>query len=255
MRLLAVVQHSVANSLFTAQFEWNWPAAGRRRRRAGGLADGPRCHGGPHDPNRSGVISSERATGGDRHDHRDRARRRTSRRGVGRVDGRAGGHDDPHARDGRRAGGQLGPPRHADGDGARSPTRCGRTSCASTPTTRSGPNRDRFVLSIGHASTLLYALLHLAGREGGQPGLRAPRRAVGPARGPQALPPARLALPGPPGVPLDLGRRDDDRAARPGRGDLGRDGDRRPSGRRRTSTARASSSSTTTSTRCAATAT
>src|SRR5881227_436252 len=25
------------------------------------------------------------------------------------------------------------------------------------------PNRDRFVLSIGHASTLLYALLHLAG--------------------------------------------------------------------------------------------
>lgn len=26
------------------------------------------------------------------------------------------------------------------------------------------PNRDRFVLSIGHASTLLYALLHLTGR-------------------------------------------------------------------------------------------
>ena len=25
------------------------------------------------------------------------------------------------------------------------------------------PNRDRFVLSAGHASTLLYALLHLAG--------------------------------------------------------------------------------------------
>ena len=25
------------------------------------------------------------------------------------------------------------------------------------------PNRDRFVLSIGHASTLLYALLHLTG--------------------------------------------------------------------------------------------
>ncbi len=25
------------------------------------------------------------------------------------------------------------------------------------------PNRDRFVLSIGHASTLLYALLHLSG--------------------------------------------------------------------------------------------
>jgi len=25
------------------------------------------------------------------------------------------------------------------------------------------PNRDRFILSAGHASTLLYALLHLAG--------------------------------------------------------------------------------------------
>src|SRR5262249_37390167 len=25
------------------------------------------------------------------------------------------------------------------------------------------PNRDRFVLSVGHASTLLYALLHLTG--------------------------------------------------------------------------------------------
>ncbi len=25
------------------------------------------------------------------------------------------------------------------------------------------PNRDRFVLSIGHASTLLYAMLHLTG--------------------------------------------------------------------------------------------
>src|SRR5678815_1656952 len=26
------------------------------------------------------------------------------------------------------------------------------------------PNRDRFVLSVGHASTLLYSLLHLTGR-------------------------------------------------------------------------------------------
>ena len=29
------------------------------------------------------------------------------------------------------------------------------------------PNRDRFVLSVGHASMLLYAVLHLAGRGGG----------------------------------------------------------------------------------------
>ena len=40
-------------------------------------------------------------------------------------------------------------------------------------------NRDRFVLSAGHASTLLYSLLHLTGREGRQPGLRDARRAVG----------------------------------------------------------------------------
>ncbi|CAA9324722.1 MAG: Transketolase, partial [uncultured Microvirga sp.] len=31
------------------------------------------------------------------------------------------------------------------------------------------PNRDRFVLSVGHASLLLYALLHLAGVSSGQP--------------------------------------------------------------------------------------
>jgi transketolase len=32
------------------------------------------------------------------------------------------------------------------------------------------PNRDRFVLSNGHASMLLYAMLHLAGVKGGAPG-------------------------------------------------------------------------------------
>ena len=45
----------------------------------------------------------------------------------------------------------------------RSPTRSGSATSASTPPTRSGPNRDRFVLSAGHASMLLYSLLHLAG--------------------------------------------------------------------------------------------
>ena len=33
------------------------------------------------------------------------------------------------------------------------------------------PNRDRFVLSIGHASMLLYSLLHLTESPGGQQGL------------------------------------------------------------------------------------
>ena len=65
--------------------------------------------------------------------------------------------------DGRRAAGQFRPPRHADGLGARSSTRYGRTSCASNPTIQSGPNRDRFVLSNGHASMLLYAMLYLTG--------------------------------------------------------------------------------------------
>ena len=31
------------------------------------------------------------------------------------------------------------------------------------PDTPDWPNRDRFVLSVGHASMLLYALIHLAG--------------------------------------------------------------------------------------------
>jgi transketolase len=38
------------------------------------------------------------------------------------------------------------------------------------------PNRDRFILSIGHASTLLYALLHLTGVKAVNPEYE-PRRA------------------------------------------------------------------------------
>ena len=55
------------------------------------------------------------------------------------------------------------------------------------------PNRDRFVLSAGHASMLLYSLLHLAGVQGGRSRLRGRRRARGLARGHRELPPARLA--------------------------------------------------------------
>ena len=39
----------------------------------------------------------------------------------------------------------------------------GSASCATIPSQPIWPNRDRFVLSCGHASMLLYSLLHLAG--------------------------------------------------------------------------------------------
>ena len=39
------------------------------------------------------------------------------------------------------------------------------------------PNRDRFVLSAGHASMLLYSMLHLTGVQRREPAVRAARRA------------------------------------------------------------------------------
>ncbi len=88
------------------------------------------------------------------------------------------------------------------------------------------PNRDRFVLSAGHASMLLYSMLFLAGVQRVDADYDVARRARLLAARDRKLPPAALAHPGPPRVPLDLRGRDDDRAARPGHRDLGRDGDR-----------------------------
>src|ERR1700682_3093543 len=68
------------------------------------------------------------------------------------------------------------------------------------------PNRDRFVLSNGHASMLLYSLLHLTGV-----------KAV--SKDYETL--------GELSVPLEARRRDDDRAAGSGRVQLGRHGHRR----------------------------
>src|SRR3712207_9439480 len=53
------------------------------------------------------------------------------------------------------------------------------------------PNRDRFVLSAGHASTALYAMLHPSGRKAGNPGYPRPRELLGP-------PPVIKRLPPPP---------------------------------------------------------
>ena len=49
------------------------------------------------------------------------------------------------------------------------------------------PNRDRFVLSVGHASMLLYAMLHLSGVKAVNPKYETLGRFVGDAGGHQAL--------------------------------------------------------------------
>ena len=69
---------------------------------------------------------------------------------------------DPHVVDGRRAGSQLGAPRRADGPGPVAYCLWQRF-LRFDPQDPIWPNRDRFILSNGHASMLLYSLLHLTG--------------------------------------------------------------------------------------------
>ena len=83
------------------------------------------------------------------------------------------------------------------------------------------PDRDRFVLSAGHGSMLIYALLHLA------------RLREDDDRGDQALPPARLDHAGPSRELRHAGRGDHHRAARARARQRGRHGDRRAASRRR----------------------
>ncbi len=116
------------------------------------------------------------------------------------------------------------------------------------------PNRDRFVLSAGHASMLLYSLLHLTGVKAVNTEYEIAGRAVGHAGGHQALPPARQQVPRPSRVSLDLRRRDHHRAARPGRGHQRRHGHGRQVAGRAITTGPTSSCSTSTSTPSAATA-
>ena len=116
------------------------------------------------------------------------------------------------------------------------------------------PNRDRFVLSAGHASMLLYSLLHLPrvkAVDSDYETLGEPAVSLDDIKSFRQLD-SKAA--GHPEYRFDLGGRDDHRAAGPGDRDLRRDGDRRQVARARTSTGPASSCSTSTSTRSAATA-
>ena len=89
------------------------------------------------------------------------------------------------------------------------------------------PNRDRFVLSAGHASMLLYSMLHLTGLR------RQPRRPqVRSASGARSRP-------GHPEYGLTLGGRGDDRPARPGPRQRHRHGHRGAAARRGVQPARA----------------
>ena len=98
--------------------------------------------------------------------------------------------------------------------------------CATTPSDPHWPDRDRFVLSCGHASMLLYSMLHLAGVQQVD--------AHGETTGKLAVPLEEIErfrqldsrVPGHPEYGWTTRRRDDDRAARPGRRQLGRHGDR-----------------------------
>ena len=77
------------------------------------------------------------------------------------------------------------------------------------------PDRDRFVLSAGHGSMLLYAVLHLLGYQDVTIEELKHFRQLG------------SKTPGHPEYGHTRRRRDDDRPARPGPGDGGRHGDRR----------------------------
>ena len=103
------------------------------------------------------------------------------------------------------------------------------------------PNRDRFVLSNGHASMLLYALLHLAGVKAVNAKYERLNEPAVTLDDIKTLPPARTAnVPGHPEYHLTVGRRDHHRSAGPGLRQQRRHGHGRTSGWRSTSTSRTS---------------
>ena len=122
------------------------------------------------------------------------------------------------------------------------------------PTDPIWPNRDRYVLSSGHASSLLWSMLHLTGVQAVDPDyevLGQPAVTLDDMRRFRQL---DSKCPGSSRVPLDERRRDDDRPARAGRRDVGRHGRREPVAGARATTATATRCSTSTSTPRRATA-
>ena len=88
------------------------------------------------------------------------------------------------------------------------------------------PGRDRFVLSAGHASMLLYSLLHLAGVKAVDPDYEVVGDPAVSLEDIESFRQLDSRAPGHPEYRWTSGRRDDHRPARPGRRHLGRDGDR-----------------------------
>ena len=99
--------------------------------------------------------------------------------------------------------------------------RCsGRGICKHNPADPHWPDRDRFVLSNGHGSMLLYALLHLTGYDLPIEELKRFRQ-------------LHSKTPGHPEVGMTPGRRNDDGSARAGPRQRGGHGARRSAARRR----------------------
>ena len=108
------------------------------------------------------------------------------------------------------------------------------------------PNRDRFVLSNGHASMLLWSVLHLTGTPRGERRIRTARAARGVARRYSSLPPARQQGSGSSRIPPGFGGRGHHRPAWARHRQQRRHGHRREVARQPLQSSRASKSSTTT---------
>ena len=140
-------------------------------------------------------------------------------RGRGRGSPQRDDRHDPRARDGRGAEGERRSSRARRWRSRRSPTSSTATCMRHNPADPHWPDRDRFVLSAGHACILQYASLHLSGYDLTLDDLKQFRQ-------------WELAHAGPSRARAHGGRRDDDRAARPGLRERRRHGDRRALPRR-----------------------